>query len=282
MIPSGQNGTGNRTAHNGKAKGATAAPRRRRILVPAPDSNVNAAELSPLARELTAAFGEIVQTYRKHCNLSPEEAERLTAEVSPDRLDLILNGPPDQVNWSDLYALAEKDAHLALQRWEQIKEAARDEIRTGYRAARVVEDSGGPWERGRFLAVRTELMEDWRPRNAVEQHLVEQLAQWQVLLWRWHEAMTTWSNCAAHDVRQEKKGVPYEKLRLCEADALERATKKVDLLHRLYLRTLKALQDQRRPRPSIAVRHAEQVNVGPVRISVANLGLPFHSCEATP
>jgi hypothetical protein len=67
-----------------------------------------------------------------------------------------------------------------------------------------------------------------------------------------------------------------------EDKALERAMQKAERLHGLYLRTLKALQDQRRPRPPVVVWHAEQVNVGPVRISVANLGLPFHSSEATP
>jgi hypothetical protein len=68
-------------------------------------------------------------------------------------------------------------------------------------------------------------------------------------------------------------------MRLCEAEALEGAMDKVDRLHRLYLRPLKALQDQRRPFPSVAVRHTEQVNVGPVRISMADLGLLSQSNE---
>jgi hypothetical protein len=287
MISSERNGTSNGAGHNGTANGTTvngAAPGTgsRRMLIPAPDSSVNPAELSDLARELAAAFGEIVSSYRKHCKLSAEEAVKRAEENSAEEIERILNCPPDEVTFFDMDALAQKDESLALQRWTQIKEAARNEIRSGYRSARVVEDGGGLWERARFLAVRAELMEDWRPRNAVEQHLVDQLAQWQVLLWRWQEAMTTWSNCAAHDVRQEKKGVPYEKLRLCEAKALERATKKVELLRRLYLRTLKALQDQRRPHPSIAVRHAEQVNVSPIRISADNLALPSPSSEVAP
>jgi hypothetical protein len=103
---------------------------------------------------------------------------------------------------------------------------------------------------------------------------VDQLAQWQVLLWRWQEAMTRWTNCSAFELREETKGKPYESRRLSEAEALERATEKVERIHRLYLRTLKALQDQRRPCPPVAVRHAEQVNIGPVRISAADIGLP--------
>jgi hypothetical protein len=71
-------------------------------------------------------------------------------------------------------------------------------------------------------------------------------------------------------------------MRLSESEALEGAARKVELLQRLYLRTLKALQDQRRPRPAVAVRHAEQVNVSPIRISADNLALPSHSSEVAP
>jgi hypothetical protein len=87
------------------------------------------------------------------------------------------------------------------------------------------------------------------------------------------------ANCAAYGPRRAKKGEPYETMRLSESEALERATKRVELLHRLYQRTLKALQDHRRPCPSVAVRHAQQVNVVPVRISVDNRGLPSHNGE---
>jgi hypothetical protein len=116
-------------------------------------------------------------------------------------------------------------------------------------------------------------MEDLRPRNAMEKQLVDQMAQWQVLLWRWQEAMTNWTNCFAFELRQETKGKPYETRRLSEAEALERATDKVERIHRMYVLTLKALQDQRRPHLPVGVCHAEQVNIGPVRISVDNLVL---------
>jgi len=165
---------------------------------------------------------------------------------------------------------------------EQIKQAARNEIRSGHRAARAIEDSGVLWERARFLAVRAELTEAWKPRDAGEQLLVDQLAQWQFLLWRWQETLATWTSLATHGTRRAKKGEPYEAIRLSDAEAIERATERVERLHRLYLRTLKALQDQRRLRPPIAVRHGEQVNVGLVRISVADLGLSSDSNEIPP
>jgi hypothetical protein len=281
MISPGQNGTCNGAGQNSTANGTAAPAEQGRILVPAPDSTVNPDELSELARELAAAFGETVNFYRKHYKLSTEEAVQRAAEDSPESIDRILNAPPSETSWSDLDTLAQKDAGLALKRWEQIKQAARDEIHSGYRASRAVEDGGGPWERARFAAVRTQLMEAWKPANAMEQLLVEQLAQWQVLLWRWQEALSTWTTCATFAPRRAKKGERYETMRLSESDALESEAAKVERLQGLFLRTLKALQDQRRPSPSVAVRHAEQVNIGPVRISVDDLSLPFHNSEVT-
>jgi hypothetical protein len=269
-------------ARNDASEDAERTPCRCHELPSGPDRSDDAAEMNELARELAAPFAEKLKAYREHAKLTAEQAVQLIAQDASEDIDRVLNAPPDAVSWLDLYSLGDKDANLALERWKQIKEAARNEIRIGYRAARAVEDDGGPCELARFLAIRAELIEDWQPRNTVEQHLVDQLAQWQVLLWRWQEAMTNWSNASISDSRQAKKGVPYERMRLCEADALERATKKVDLFHRLYLHTLKALKDQRRPHPSVAVRHAEQVNVGPVRISLNCLGMPFQGGEDTP
>jgi hypothetical protein len=246
-----------------------------------PERTAAKAELSELARELARSLGEKVEEYGKYCNLSPQEARQRVDQNSPECIDRILNAPPDEVNWFDLYALAEKDAALALERWENIKQTARSEIESGFRAARTIEDAGGPLERARFGAVRAKLMEDWRPCNGTQQLLVDQLAQWQVLLWRWQEAMTAWINCAISDIRGGKKGKSYEMMRLSEAEALERATEKVERIHRMYLRTLKALQDQRRLRSPIAVRHAEQVNVGPVQISVADLDLSPNGNEGS-
>jgi hypothetical protein len=43
----------------------------------------------------------------------------------------------------------------------------------------------------------------------------------------------------------------------------------VERLHRLYLRTLRALQDQRQLQPAVVVRRAGQVNVAQQQINVA-------------
>src|SRR5690242_14761996 len=119
MIPPRMNGTSNGTA---------SAAGQDHVLVPAPDSSVNPVELNDLARELAAAFGNMVSSYREHYKLSAEEAAKLAAQTPSEDIDRILNGSPHAVSWLDLDALARKDESLALEHWEKIKEAARDEF----------------------------------------------------------------------------------------------------------------------------------------------------------
>jgi hypothetical protein len=229
-----------------------------------------AADDGVLAGEVAAAFGQKVRQYREWHGLTPEEARVRAGGPRPEDLDRALTGPPEEVTWEDLDALTGKDPAGALRRWEEVKRAAREEVRAGHRAARAIQGGDNAlWERARFLAVRAELTEAWRPRDAVEQHLVDHLAQWQALLWRWQEAFTAWTETASYGPRRRKKGEPPEAVRLSEAEALERAAAKVERLHRLYLRTLKALQELRRARPPVIVRRAGQVNVGQQQVNIA-------------
>jgi hypothetical protein len=66
-----------------------------------------------------------------------------------------------------------------------------------------------------------------------------------------------------------RRGGAGEALRLSEAEALGRAAAEVERLHRLYLRTLKALQELRRARPPVIVGRAEQVSIGQQQVNVA-------------
>src|SRR5262249_37421342 len=82
-------------------------------------------------------------------------------------IERALSCEPSQVSWLDIDAIARTDPQKALARWDEIKEAARGEVRAGHRAARALEGYDSDcWRRARFLAVRAELTEAWRPRNA--------------------------------------------------------------------------------------------------------------------
>jgi len=234
-----------------------------------PQAPPAADETGVLAREMAGAFGQLVASYREHFRLTPEEARRQATATTQEQVRRILDGPPDQVSWSDLDLLAARDPPQALRHWEAIKAAARQELRTGHRAARALESGDFPvcWERARFLALRAELSEAWRPRDALEAQLIDQLAQWQTLLWRWQEtanAVTMLAACGR--TRGRGANAVSEPPRLSDAETLEQAVRMVERLHGLYLRTLKALQERRRP--AVLVRNARQVNLANQRINL--------------
>jgi hypothetical protein len=61
-----------------------------------------------------------------------------------------------------LERLTRTDPALALERWEEVKQAARQELRSGARARRAVEESSQCcWQRAHFLAARAELIRSW-------------------------------------------------------------------------------------------------------------------------
>jgi hypothetical protein len=101
----------------------------------------------------------------------------------------------------------------------------------------------------------------------MEQQLVDQLAQWQTLLWAWQEAATAWASVAGGgSKRREEQG--HEPPRLSHAEALEQAVRMVERIQSLYLRTLRALQDQRRQQPAF-VRPARQVKLARQQVIVS-------------
>jgi hypothetical protein len=226
----------------------------------------DAEEAREVAGELAAAFGQMVGFYREHYKLTPEEACARAAEAPDHYVERVLTCPPEEVSWHDLNALEGRDPARALERWQEVKRAARGELRSAFRAARALETSESQCRhRVRFLAVRAELSDAWRPRNATEQHLVDQMAQCQELIWRWQETLTAYTELSFRSwPRPAGEGPP----RLSDAEALERAVVMVERFHRMYLRSLQALQALRR-RPALVVRSAGQVNIAQQQVNVA-------------
>jgi hypothetical protein len=148
------------------------------LCVPPPPQPTAPLDAGELAAELARSFRDLVESYREYYKVSRQEAVARATEHDPGQLDRIVNGPPNEVSWFDLEAVAQRDPEEAQRAWERIKEAAWSELRSGHRAARMLESGVGTcWERARFLALRTELAEAWQPRNALEHLLLDQMAQ---------------------------------------------------------------------------------------------------------
>ena len=243
---------------------------------PMVDHAAAADDAGELAGEVAAAFGELLDGFQQHFRLSAEEAAARADEPDPGAGERIMRCPPDQVSWIDLRDLAKSDPALALRRWEEVKEAARAELRSGHRAARAIDGMNqGAWARARFLALRDELAEAWRPRGGLERQMLDQMAQAQTMLWLWQEVLTTYGLLLGRgrERRQAARNLgPCEPPRQSDAEAAAQSAAMVEYWQRFYLRALKALQDQRRAGPRVVVRRAGQVNVAAQQMNVVGRG----------
>jgi hypothetical protein len=211
-----------------------------------------------------------VQLYEKHYSLSREDAVRRATEPPPDGGERTMTVPPDQINWFDLHNIARTDPDRAVARWEEIKRAALEELRSGHRAAKSAETINDRcWERAQFLALRTELSEEWRPRNGIERQLLDTMAQAQSGYLAWLQTLTIRTDLESYtnDRRHREEG-KWQPPRQSDADALDQAAAMMDRYNRIFLRTLRALCEMRRHGSPVIVKKGGQMNVAQQQLNL--------------
>jgi hypothetical protein len=228
-------------------------------------------EVGPLARAMVAGLRELVESYKREYGLSTAEAVARVQENLRERKENLrereqraLQCPPTEDSWADLEWLFERDPQKFLQRWEEIKRAAREELQSGHRAPQAVELYGStPWKRAEFLALRQELVESWQPRNGVERQLLDIMAQAQSAAEYWLKRLMAKAALeAAMELATLRKNGQWEPPRATAFQAVEQAGAMAERFNRIFLRTLRALQDLRRRAPTVIVQNVGQVNVG--------------------
>jgi hypothetical protein len=217
-----------------------------------PQSPSEAAEMKALARELAGAYQGRVHRYKYEQGLSTEEAVAKADEpLSLNERFRIMDRPPEEATWEDLQALVGNTGERSMGRWEDIKQAAREELRSGGRAGGVLlGQHSQPFQLARFLAIREELTEGCQPRNGVERQLVDMMAQAQAAMYYWQERLSFDAS-------------------LADPEAAEQAGAMVERFSKMFLRTLRALQDLRKVPLAVVVQNAAQVNVGAQQLNVA-------------
>ena len=224
-------------------------------------------EASPLAGEMVRAVGEIITTYEKHWNLTRDQALDRIHEDDPRTIDRIRTAPPSQLTFFDLYTLGRNSPELAAQRWAEVMQAARNELKSGHRAASIVapRSASSCWHKARLLAMRTELLDGWEPRNSVERLLVDTLMQVHWQYEHWLEVLTGRTTLQA--VYESKEEARWQPPRLTDSEAIEQAAAMVNRFHRIMMRTIRQLQNLRRNPPVVMVKNAGQVNVGQQQVN---------------
>jgi hypothetical protein len=228
-------------------------------------------EAVSLAREMANAVREQVDSYKEVYGVShPEAVARAGKPPGAGGDDQLLRGPPDPVCWADLENLFGRDPERANARWEEVKQAARDETRSGHRGAKRVQRWGGsPWQRAEYLALRHELQEGWQPRNGIERQLLETMAQAQAAAEHWLKVLLARSMLDPDFKQVRLRNGQWEPPRVTTFQAVEQAGAMVDRFNRIFLRTLRALRDLRRGPQPVVVQNAGQVNVGQQQVNVA-------------
>ena len=227
-------------------------------------------EVESVARELAEAYRRRIEIYRDQLNVADPVAfaEAQAHEQPLEVRRRAETAPPDQVSYLDLQDLAELDPAAAQAAWQRVKQAARDELLSGHRAARAMEFQGGPWERAQFLAIRAALMEQWQPQNGGEQLLVDMLAQTYAAYLDWLSQLQVYTLCEAstqsHHIKEHGR---YETPRLSTGAAMDQASAMVDRFNRLFLRTLRQLRDLRRYGQQIVINSPGQVNIGQQQVN---------------
>jgi hypothetical protein len=237
-----------------------------------PGEATSTAEAGVLARHAAAAYRDLVESYKNAYGLAHAEAVARADEPDPPGRHLtMLEGPPDQVTWHDLERLGQRSPERMLERWEEIKQAAREELQTGDRAAAALEAFGSDcWRRAQFAAILSELAEGWQPRNGLERLLLDQMALAHSSMLDWMKTLAQYEAARwARERREQREGEGWDPPRVSEHQAVEQAAAMADRFNRMFLRTLRALRDLRRGPQPVFVQNAGQVNVGQQQVNVS-------------
>jgi hypothetical protein len=107
--------------------------------------------------------------------------------------------------------------------------------------------------------LRDELAGQHQPRNGIEQTLIDVLVQTYTSYLQWLERLTNYIDLEQKPEDARAEGC-WESPRLERAKAIDQAAAMVDRFHRMYVRTLRALRDQRRYSPTLIVQ-TQQLNM---------------------
>ena len=212
-------------------------------------------EVEPLAHRLADAYWRALQA----------EAEGRVNGLRHAMRDKqqLLDASPASLEWRDLSYAEQLEPGSGFEVYASIKQAARDELESGDRAADVVASSmTRPWIKARYLALRESFILDWKPTGSIELRLIEMMAQLYTEYEHWMELslQRVAFECQAEHYQIEVRGKWKPTGVKGDADA-QQAAEMADRFNRLFLRTLRQLRDLRRYAIPVTINNPQQVNI---------------------
>lgn len=232
------------------------------------------AEIRVLANRLAESYADSLKVYVREYKLTLEEAIAKQEDRSQEYLERLWETPSEQVHWFTLNDLQGRAPELAIQKWQQVKEDAREDLASGhYSFARILDHS--PYEKAIYLAVRDAFSEQWKPQNAGEQILVDTLAQLYCQYLNWLHRLDVRTNLDRDledsNIQRTGKWKPSFDSHGTTPEWIETTSNMVERFHRLFLRTLRALRDLRRWNVNVVIPNAGQVNIGQQQVNTAQV-----------
>jgi hypothetical protein len=232
-------------------------------------------ETGVLATELARAYRRMATFYHEQLNLSGAEADSrargtdYTDEEAAADLTRIRERPPEEVSWFDLERLVERDPETMGTVWAEIKAAARKELASGHRTAQALAWDGRPWQRARFLAIRSSFRDVSPPQTGIEAGLIDMAAE---AFSAWLELSEQYQMLAGTEAELERSSLErngrWKPPHQITTEHTERVEHMAERAHLRFLKTVKMLTELRRLAPSVYVGHAGQINVGQQQVNV--------------
>jgi hypothetical protein len=219
---------------------------------------------------------QMFEQWQKHAKdqeaLTPEQARERARDRSSEACEKRVTGRPSRdVSWRDFLQFLESDPERAMEWWRGLKVQARAEWENGLAAAELQPDTT-PWERARFLQLRTTLVQGWEPGNAIESTLLEMMCQSLALYFYWVQRLATQSSQQGRQEDEQLKQKGYwVPPRVGISEAIEQSSAMCDRFERIFLRGLRALVDMRRRSLPVHIEHAGQVNLAERQVNLAEV-----------
>ncbi len=234
-------------------------------LLPVLPETARDAEAVLLGHRLAQSYQERAQDFVRYSKMQPDEAARRARQIQvPYTVEELRTLAPERVSWEHLEKMQDSEPQQAWEKWDSILTYVEQRLQGGIMGAAAV-GNATPFQQAEYQAVRDELGIEWQPRNGIERTLIEQMAMAHVQLLRWQQRMIY---LLGSDEWETPKNADPLPLRVTTAQAVEQAGQMADKFSRIFLRTLRALQNMRRV--PIIVQNAGQVNVGEKQINVSS------------
>jgi hypothetical protein len=218
-------------------------------------------EARAIGREMAQSRQERLDYLQDEYQLDEQEARAEALELTRmQTTNQLQERPLRDLSWNDLNQIADEDATQALATWDRIKAEVQEEYQNGVRAGRALQAHGtSPRETAEFQVLRDELAGQHQPRSGIEQTLIDVLAQTYSSYLKWLARLINYTDLEQQpeDAREEGRWVAP---RIERAKAIDQAAAMTDRFHKMYLRTLRALRDQRRYSPTLIVQ-TQQLNM---------------------